>query len=181
MREWKNDENYSVGQLVPFAALYLAWHDRKRLSHCNVRTCWWGLGVLLISQVLRAAGVFYLYESMERYSMILAVWGTTMLLGGSAVVGASKYILLFLVLMIPLPGKVHNMVSGPLQDLATAGAVFFLELFGVTVGREGHVLLLNDRVPIAVAEACSGLRMLTAFIVVDAVLTYLVARPAWQK
>jgi exosortase/archaeosortase family protein len=34
---------------------------------------------------------------------------------------------------------------------------------------------------VAVAEACSGLRMLTAFVVVSATLAYLVNRPRWQK
>ena len=33
----------------------------------------------------------------------------------------------------------------------------------------------------AVAEACSGLRMLTAFIIVAAFMAYMVKRPRWQK
>jgi exosortase len=60
-------------------------------------------------------------------------------------------------------------------------AVATLELLGITVVREGHTMLLNDTVPVAVAEACSGLRMLTAFIVVAFVLAYVVNRPRWQK
>ena len=56
-----------------------------------------------------------------------------------------------------------------------------LELFGISVGQNGHVLMLNNRVPVAVAEACSGLRMLTAFIFVSAVFAYLIPRPRWQK
>ena len=35
--------------------------------------------------------------------------------------------------------------------------------------------------PLNVAEACSGLRMLTAFVIVAAVLAYVVNRPRWQK
>jgi exosortase/archaeosortase family protein len=33
----------------------------------------------------------------------------------------------------------------------------------------------------AVAEACSGLRMLTAFVIVAAFVAYMVKRPRWQK
>jgi len=33
----------------------------------------------------------------------------------------------------------------------------------------------------AVVEACSGLRMLTAFIIVAAFMAYMVKRPRWQK
>ena len=89
--------------------------------------------------------------------------------------------MLFLFLMVPLPGRIHNLISGPLQKLATTGAVFCLELIGITVAREGNIIVLNDRVPVAVAEACSGLRMLTAFVVVASVLAYIVNRPRWQK
>jgi exosortase/archaeosortase family protein len=42
-------------------------------------------------------------------------------------------------------------------------------------------LVLNERTRLAVVEACSGLRMLTAFIVVAATLAYVVKRPRWQK
>jgi exosortase len=59
--------------------------------------------------------------------------------------------------------------------------VFFLELSGITVVREGNVIWLNHQTPIAVAEACSGLRMLTAFIIVAAVLAFITDRPRWQK
>ena len=88
---------------------------------------------------------------------------------------------LFLFLMVPLPGKIHNLISGPLQTHATTGAVYWLELLGNTVTREGNVMVLNGTVPIAVAEACSGLRMLTAFVVVGSVLAYSIRRPRWQK
>ena len=42
-------------------------------------------------------------------------------------------------------------------------------------------MVLNHEVRVAVAEACSGLRMLTAFVVVAAALAYVVNRPRWQK
>jgi len=181
IKEWGNDPDYSVGQLVPFAALYMLWHDRANLRRVPPRVDWIGLGVLLLSQMLRAFGLFYLYESAERYSLIVAGVGLVWLLAGRRCVWSTKWVLLFLFLMVPLPGRLHNEIAGPLQGLAAAGAVVILEILGVSVAREGHVLMLNDRVPIAVAEACSGLRMLTAFVVVDVVLAYIVARPRWHK
>ena len=41
--------------------------------------------------------------------------------------------------------------------------------------------MLEDNLPIAVAEACSGLRMLTAFVIVAAFIAYMVRRPRWEK
>ena len=112
---------------------------------------------------------------------MLSVAGLVLLLYGREVFWQLRWILAFLLLMVPLPGAVHNRISNPLQTFATAGAVFLLEVFGVMVSREGNVMLLNGQTEVAVAEACSGLRMLTAFVVVAAVLAYLIRAPRWQK
>ena len=179
--DWQNDDNYSVGMLVPFAALYLLWQDRRTLKGSRMKPCWWGLGIILLAQAARAFGLFALYESAERYSMVLTVVGLVLLIAGWQVSWRVRWILLFLFLMVPFPGRIHNLISNPLQTQASVSAMFVLELLGVTVIREGNVLVLNNRVPIAVAEACSGLRMMTAFVVVASVLAYSVTRPLWQK
>ena len=179
--EWQTDSDYSVGQLVPLAALYLVWQERRALAKCGATPCWWGLGVILVAQAARAFGLMFLYESAERYSLVLTVVGLTLLIAGRQVFWRVRWILAFLFLMVPLPGKIHNLISGPLQSVATTSSVFVLELFGVTVTREGHVMVLNHDTPVAVAEACSGLRMLTAFVIVASILAYVVNRPRWQK
>jgi len=180
-RDWRRDANYSVGQLVPLAALYLVWRNRRALHECTLTTCWWGAGVIIVAQVARAFGLTLLYESAERYSLVLTVAGVVLLVAGWQVFRRVFWVLVFLLLLVPLPGRIHNTISGPLQTQATIGAVFLLELLGMAVMREGNVIVVNGSVPLAVAEACSGLRMLTAFIVVGSALAYLVRRPSWQK
>jgi exosortase len=181
VEDWRGDDDYSVGQLVPLVALWLLWRRRAAIRKCSLAPCWWGIGLILLAQAARAFGLLFLYESAERYSIVLTLAGVALLVAGRQVFRQVFWIWLFLFLMIPFPGRIHNMISGPLQTLATVGAVFLLEVFGVTVAREGNVILLNDGMPLAVAEACSGLRMLTAFIVVAATLAFLIRRPRWQK
>ncbi len=181
IEEWQDSQDYSVGALVPFAAVYLVWLDRRRLRECAFDPSWLGVGVLLFAQGVRLFGLLFVFQSAERYSLVITIAGLVLLVLGREVFWQLRWILLFLFLMVPLPGKVHNAISGPLQGIATEGAVVFLELFGITVSREGNVIVLNENVPVAVAEACSGLRMLTAFVVVAATLAYVVNRPAWQK
>jgi len=83
--------------------------------------------------------------------------------------------------MVPLPGVVTNSIGGPLQRVATTGSVVLLEAVGVEVSQQGNVVMLGESTPMAVAEACSGLRMLMAFIIVAAFIAYIVKRPRWQK
>jgi exosortase len=179
--DWQQNANYSVGQLVPLAALWLLWRDRRHLRQCRLQPCWWGLGLLLTAQLVRLWGLQDLRESLERYALVMTIWGLVLLVAGSQVFRRTGWILLFLLLMVPLPQMLDSHVSSPLQSLSTRGAVVMLELAGVGVNSSGNVIVLNERTSIEVAEACSGLRMLTAFIVVTAVLACLVDRPRWQK
>jgi exosortase len=180
-KEWQNDPNYSVGMIVPFAAIYLLFLDRDKLAAIPIRPAWSGVLVILAGQAMRLYGLARIYETAERYSLIVTIAGLVLLIGGWPLLRALKYLLAFLLLMIPFPSAIHNAISNPLQDLSTSGAVATLELLGINVSQEGHVLQLNGGTPVAVAEACSGLRMLTAFIFVSAVMAYGVRRPAWQK
>ena len=180
-KDWQASDEYSVGQLVPLVALYLLWHDRARLKACRVAPCWWGIGLILLGQAARGYGLLMMMESVERYSLVLTIAGLVLLIAGWQVFRKAVWIQLILLLMVPLPNRIHNLMSGPLQTQAASGAYFLLELFGVSVAREGNVLVLNRSVHIAVAEACSGLRMLTAFVLVAATLAYVVRRPRWQK
>lgn len=180
-KDWQQSEEYSVGQLVPLVAVYLVWHQRKALRELPIAPCWWGGLLILLGQLARGYGLLFLFESAERYSIVITLAGLVLLIFGWPVFRKLAWVLLFMFLMVPLPGRIHNLISGPLQTQAASGAVFLLELFGVHIVREGNTLVLNDSVPLAVAEACSGLRMLTAFMVVSATLAFMVHRPRWQK
>lgn len=180
--DWQNNQNYSVGQLVPLAALWLVWRERRHLRACRLQPCWiWGLALLVAAQMVRERGLLDLRESVERYALVMTLWGLVLLVAGAQVFRRLAWALLFLLLMVPLPQMVDSRVSYPLQSLATRGAVFMLEISGITVSSSGNVIVLNEKTSLEVAEACSGLRMLTAFVVVAAVLAYIVARPRWQK
>lgn len=181
-KEWQRDDDYSAGQLVPLVAVFFVWVARKRLADLTLRPCWaGGLALLLLAQAARAYGVLFLFESADRYSLVLTIVALVLLVAGTEVFWRVKWILLFLFLMVPLPGRIHNLINGPLQSFASTASVFVLEAFGVRVSQQGNVVTLDGRIPMAVAEACSGLRMLTAFIIVAAFVAYMVKRPTWQK
>ena len=181
-KEWQRNEDYSAGQLVPLVAIFLVWVRRKQLRECVLKPCWWGgVTLLILAQAARMYGLLFMFESARRYSLVLTAVALVLLVAGWQVFRRVSWILLFLFLMVPLPGRIHNLIGGPLQNLATSGSVFLLEVFGVRVGQQGNVVMLNGSTPLAVAEACSGLRMLTAFIIVAGFIAYVVKRPRWQK
>lgn len=180
---WQNNDDYSAGQLVPVVALFLFWRERKTLKECSLAPCW-GAGIILlfVAEAILTYGLMsFAHPSIERYALVLMVAGLILLIAGWRILKAVKWIILFLFLMIPLPGRIHNLISGPLQKMATTGAVFLLEAFGAKVSQQGNVIMLNETTPMAVAEACSGLRMLTAFVIVAAFMAYMVKRSRLKK
>lgn len=181
-KEWQRNDDYSAGQLVPLVALFFVWHERKKLRNYILSPCWWcSIALLVLAQMGRTFGLLFMYESAERYSLVLSISALTLMVAGRQVFRRVFWILLFLFLMVPLPGRIHNLISGPLQKMATTGSVFLLEAFGTQVTQEGNVVTLNNQTTMAVEEACSGLRMLTAFIIVAAFIAYMVKRSRIQK
>jgi len=182
LREWKINDDYSAGQLVPLVALFLVWRERKNLGKCLLKPCWsGGIALLVLAQAGRFYGLVFMFQSIDNYSLALTIAGLVLMVAGWQVFRCVSWILLFLFLMFPLPGRVHNMISGPLQSMATTGSVFLMEAFGIRVSQQGNVMMLNQDTPLAVAEACSGLRMLTAFIIVAAFIAYMIKRSRLQK
>jgi exosortase len=181
-KEWQRNEDYSAGQLVPLVAIFFVWVRRKQLKECVLQPCWWGgIALLALAYAARMYGLLFMFESAQRYSLVFTIAGLVLLVAGWQVFRRVAWILLFLFLMVPLPGRIHNMISGPLQRLATSGSVFILEVFLPHVSQQGNVVMLNENTPMAVAEACSGLRMLTAFIIVAGFIAFMVKRAYWQK
>jgi len=180
-KEWQSNDDYSAGQLVPLVALFFVWRERKTLRSCMLKPCWWGVGLIILAQMARTFGLLFMYESAERYSLVLTIAGMVLMVAGWQAFRNVSWILLFLFLMVPFPGRIHNIISGPLQRMATTGSVFLLEAFGVRVSQHGNVMMLNQDTPLAVAEACSGLRMLTAFIIVAAFIAYMIKRSRRKK
>ncbi|HUW84179.1 MAG TPA: exosortase/archaeosortase family protein [Phycisphaerae bacterium] len=178
---WSTNEDYSVGALVPVIALYFVWRCRAQCDLSTVRSCWGGIVVIGFAQLARVFGVHFYYSSIERYSLVLTVAGVVFLVGGCSVFRRLTWVLAFLLLAVPFPSRVHEMISLRLQPMASAAAAFVLEGLGLVVQRRGSILQVEDQALVAVTEACNGLRMLTAFMVVAAVVALVIRRPAWQK
>ncbi len=180
-RFWVSNSDYSSGFFVPLIAGYVVWGRRKQLASLPRHACWWGLIGLLLIQMARMAGFLMGYGSVEQYSVPASIVAVVLVIFGRPTVRSLVWVLFFLLLMVPLPRMVHGLVALPLQSFAAASAVLGLEILGYLVARDGNVLRLSDSCTVAVAEACSGLRMLMAFVVVGATLAFVVRRPLWQK
>jgi exosortase len=175
----RSDE-YSAGLFVPFLCAYILWSRRQDIAQCPIRPSIWGLFAFIVAQAIRLFGLFFMYGSAERLSIILSIAALVLLLFGWQLFRKVSTILLFLCLMLPWPNRIKEVVALPLQEWATLSAVFCLEVIGYAVTQDGHTIDMGD-VSVAVLEACNGLRMITAFFVINGLVVLLVKRAWWEK
>ena len=177
---WQRSDEYSSGLLVPFLAIYILWSRRHDIAQCRIRPSLGGLFAFGAAQAVRLFGLFFMYGSAERLSITLSIAALVLLLFGWPFFRKVSTVLLFLCLMLPWPNQVQAAVTLPLQQWATSSAVFSLEMMGCDVVQEGNVIQIGQAT-VAVAEACNGLRMITAFFVIGALVVMLVKRAWWEK
>jgi EpsI family protein len=184
VRRWNSDANYSHGFLVPLVSVFLfkqsleSTSSRASLNIAGgaivgaiVSTLAMGLsiGTVLVPSVI-----------VESASMLLALAGLALLIGGWnwwrhlwAPIG-------FLIFMVPWPSELYSKAAFPLQLFSSRVAAVILELCGLSVLRDGNLIHLPGQT-MHVAQACSGMRQLTAFLAIAACAALLVRRPLWYR
>jgi exosortase len=77
-----------------------------------------------------------------------------------------------------------SIVTYRLQDISARGAYLLLGLFGLDVDLTGNVLTVYENGQphqLNVAEACSGMRMLVAFLALGVAMAYVSLPTVWQR
>ncbi len=109
------------------------------------------------------------------YNAVQALWhagALTIILGLLVSCVGINFLLRFfpafavLVFLIPVPGLIRQAIAGPSQTATAAITQMVLETIGIPVERSGNLLTLNGH-DVAVAEACNGMRMVFALILVS--------------
>ena len=169
--EWWSNPDYSHGLLIPFAIGYLLYEKRDTLASLPIRPSWFGLVVIVGSQVVNLVGFLGAEYFLQRTSFVLLLTGLILFLGGWQHLRETAFMLLLLELAIPLPVLIFNVVALPLQLIASSWAESFLRVCQIPVLREGNLLVLAQQT-LNVTEACSGIRSLMSLITLGLMLAY---------
>lgn len=161
--DWWASDDYRYGFLLLPVALYLAWRRRDadgpespdgtdRLIGSVVL----GGAVLLLVAGYVAAEFF-----TQRFSALVALAGLTIFYLGRRQLRAWWLPFALLLFTIPLPAVALNALTLPLQLLASRAAAAWLRFRHVPALVQGNIIHLPGQ-SLFVAEACSGLRSLSA-------------------
>lgn len=165
------DEESSHITLVPIVFLWLLAARRMRLRQVRPVAQW-------VGPVMVAAGWTSWWWGFNHAVDVMVHGGALVVAVGAAVsvLGADilrRFAPAFAVLLfaIPVPGMVRQQIAIPLQTATAAVTGHVLELLDIPVALSGSVLSING-VDVGIAEACNGLRMVFALLLVSWVFAF---------
>lgn len=161
--DWRTDENYSHGFVVPLAFFWMLWQRRKELAGSKVSPRPWALGIVVLALLQLAAGTWGAENFVANSSLLLLLSGITLFLFGSEMLRQVAFPIAWLIFMIPLPAIIFYSITFRLQLLASKLAVGVLDMLRVPCLSEGNILYLANFTA-DVAEACSGIRSLISIL-----------------
>lgn len=179
--DWRVDENYSHGFLIPFISAYALWRGRATLLATPRKARpWWGGGLMLLAVLLLIVGVLGAELYATRLSMVLSLVALTLYFGGAAWLRQLLFPIGLLLFALPVPHIIFNQIALPLQLIASDYATRAIRLFGIPALREGNIIELAQ-MKLQVVEACSGIRSLMSLTALAVVYAYFAETSWWRR
>ena len=179
--DWRVDENYSHGFLIPIVSGYAIWTQRDQLllTPAAPRRLLGG-GLVLMSAIMLFAGMLGAESYITRLSLVLSLIGLTLYFGGLNRLRQLLFPIGLLVFALPIPNIIFNQIAFPLQLIASDYATRAIKLFGIPALREGNVIELAQ-MKLQVVEACSGIRSLMALAALTVIYLYFTETRWWRR
>jgi exosortase len=177
---WEREPDYSHGWFVLPITLYLLWSSRESMPSPRLGWYWGGVLLLLAIVLLRVFARWAYFDFVDGWTLPLSILGLAWICFGGRWVWWATPALLFLFFMIPLPYRIENELSRPLQWIATNASCYSLQLFGRPAIAEGTTILLGEH-QLEVERACSGLRIFMGVFALAYAYAYLAKRVWWER
>ena len=185
---WLSDSSWGHGFLIPLFSLYFINQHKEKILGVQARPNYLGLFLLICGITFYAlngaspSGYAYL----QPISMIAIIGAIVLFLCGWQIIRYTWLPIAFLVFAVPLPRRYYVAITMPMRHLAAEVASALLNLLsGLEASANGviiDVIYKNQNLePLNVAEACSGMRLLMAFLALGVAMAYLHYRPIWQR
>jgi exosortase len=165
------DEEASHIFLVPVVAGWMIWVRRLRLRYCPPSGTIIGPVLVALGWALSVYGFNKGMQSLWHAGAVVVVTGCILSVLGKNVLFRFLPAFAVLVFLVPVPGKIRHEIAVPLQTATAASTQAVMEIFGVAMERSGNVLTINGH-EVAVAEACNGMRMVFALVLVSYAFAY---------
>ena len=188
VNQWITDSSWSHGFLIPLFSLFFKNQNKKGILTVRPSPNYLGLIFLICGIAFYPINIVHFQYGYFRPLTMIAVIGSIVLFwGGWKLLKLTWLPIVFLIFSIPLPQRYYVAFTMPMRRLAAAIATMLLNLVnGLEATASGvviDVIYKGQKLEPAlnVAEACSGMRLLMAFLALGVAMAYLHYRPLWQR
>jgi exosortase len=185
-------QDWGHAYIIPLISGYLIWMRRQELASVRPTVFWPGLAPMLLGIMsyfffvgARVTGG----HMIQGWAMLLTLFGVVLLMAGPRAMRHLFLPVAFLVFGITISEMVMIRLTFPLQLVASQGAYVVLSVIGALTGftadlAGNNITVISSSgaaVPLSVAEACSGMRMVIAFLALGGALALLTLPHWWQR
>jgi len=175
--------------VIPLIAGYFVYLKWRELSARRFKTTWvaflpivLGMAIYMISALGPPA---VSHHNIRGAGVCLTIFGLVLLFSGFRAMIWLWFPLLYLfVFGQTISDRFMEIVTFKMQNLTARGAHVALLVIGMDVDREGNTITLFNHgvpTPLNIAEACSGMRMLMAFLALGVAMAYTGLPRVWQR
>jgi exosortase len=184
--KWVHDPNWTFGFIIPLFSLYLLYARWGEFMDAQRRVALTGLPLMVLSVVFIVVSyVFFRVRWLSNLGMVALLLSLVIYLGGWQVAKLAWLPIAFLAFAMPFPEMLYTRIAVPLQELAAHVSALVLKMSGAVIQVTASALTITSVTGqihhVTVAEACSGVRSLIAFVAMGVAWAYLVRRPIWQR
>jgi exosortase len=173
--EWSFNPQYSYAWSVPFLALYLLWQrwtqrpapappDTSFVPIALVTLC--AALLLPIRFVAQSNPDWRLLDWEVAISLVVVSLGVIFLAGGHSWIRHFAFPICFLLVAVPWPVRLEQVVIQNLMRAVSAINVSLLNIIGVPALQHGNVIEIGNGL-IGIEEACSGVRSFQATLMIS--------------
>ena len=176
--------------IVPFISGYFVYLRKDELLEKPFTANWLGLPIVVLGVAFYVASTFgpswfVLHHNARGLSIGITLLGLSLQLLGWRATRLMLFPLAYWVVFgQTVSDRLLQVVTQSMQDWSALGAFGLLKLFGVDVERGGNVITVfvnGEPNQLNVAEACSGMRMLVAFLALGVAIAYTGLSVTWQR
>ena len=164
-RHWATNPMYSFGFAVPLISGYIVWlrwdHIKAAYSTPDYR---WGVPCVLLGAAMLLVGRAGALMSFEGISIIPTLAGLVLIVGGRQVLARVQFPLFYLLLMLPVWGRLFSSVQPPSQEMSASIATWLLHASGIPALQQNTTIVLSST-SLEVMPECSGINQLIALTV----------------
>jgi exosortase len=186
--QWVTNSSWSHGFLIPFFSLYFINQKKKELLTLEPGPNYRGLGLLICCLVFYWLVLFvYKFGYLRSLVIIPTIGSIVLFIGGWKLIKHTWLPIVYLVFAIPLPTRIYNDLTIPMRKIDAAIATQLLNLVSGLKAEVNGVIIdviykgVKLEPGLDVAEACSGMRLLMAFLALGVAMAYLHYRSMWQR